>query len=221
MKRFYFLVEGQTEETFVRDLLTPHYARLDLFITPIILSTSPGYKGGVTSYANVRRQIVRMCRQDDDAIVSTMIDLYALPSDFPGKSAAGYPLRGTGRQKAQFIEERLAEDIDEPNFIPHLTVHEFEAMLFTQPARFSEWMDPGETIEALITAAQAHTTPEDIDDSPNTAPSKRILALMPGYEKTFHGPLIVCDIGLDALRLACPHFHAWLSLLEQTAIQKT
>jgi hypothetical protein len=61
---------------------------------------------------------------------------------------------------------------------------------------------------------RATTSPEDINDSPETAPSKRILAAMSGYQKTFHGPLIACDIGIDPMRAACPHFDQWLRALE-------
>lgn len=217
MKRIYLLVEGQTEETFVRELLTPHYARMNLFITPIIVSTSPGHKGGVTSYAKVKPQLTRLCKQDRGATVSTLMDLYALPGDFPGKADAAFPTQGTGRQKAEFIEARLAQDINEPNFLPHLMVHEFEALLFVAPERFGDWTDSQKPVQALTAIAQAHPNPEDINDSPLTAPSKRILKLMPRYEKTFHGPLIASEIGLDRLRQACPHLGVWLTQLEQLA----
>ena len=39
------------------------------------------------SYAKVKPQIVRLCRQDAEAWVTTLFDLYALPTDFPGKAA--------------------------------------------------------------------------------------------------------------------------------------
>jgi hypothetical protein len=61
------------------------------------------------------------------------------------------------------------------------------------------------------------TLPEDINDGLRTAPSKRILAVMPGYQKTFHGPLIACDIGLEPIRAACPHFDGWLKAIESLA----
>lgn len=214
MSRILLLVEGQTEEAFVRELLTPHYARMGLYLTPIIVRTSRGYKGGVVSYAKIKPQIVRLCRQDAQAHVSTLFDLYALPVDFPGKAASAYPHQGAGQQKASYLEDALAQDISEANFIPNLLVHEFEALLFAQPEKFAEWTDDEDVVQRLSAAAQSHDTPEDINDGPQTAPSKRVLASMPGYQKTFHGPLIACEIGLDAMRQACPHFHAWLQRLE-------
>lgn len=214
MSRIYLLVEGQTEEAFVRELLVPHYARVGLYLTPIIVSTSPGYKGGVVSYAKIKPQIERLCRQDAGAYVSTLFDLYALPGDFPGKADLAYPRQGSGQQKASYVESQLACDINEVNFIPNLLVHEFEALLFVQPEKFAEWTDDLDVVSALSAAAQACATPEDINDGPQTAPSKRVQAAMPEYQKTFHGPLIACEIGLDAMRRACPHFHAWLQKLE-------
>lgn len=218
MTRLYLLVEGQTEETFVRELLEPYYARIGLYMTPIIVRTSSGHKGGITGYGKVKNQLSRLCRQDRHASVSTLFDLYGLPGDFPGKGADVFPANGTGGQKAAFLETRLAEDINEPNFIPYLMVHEFEALLFTKPETFAYWSDKCEIVAELGKIAQQQLTPEDINDDPATAPSKRILALMPEYEKTFHGPLIACDIGLDAMRSACPHFHAWLQKLDALAV---
>lgn len=214
MTRVYLLVEGQTEEAFVRELLEPHYARLGLYLIPIIVSTSPGHKGGVVSYAKIKPQLQRLCRQDADARVSTLFDLYALPQDFPGKSDAVYPTNGSGHQKAAFLEAHLARDIDQANFIPYLMVHEFEALLFVQPSKFADWTDNNNAVITLGDQAQRYVTPEDINDSPKSAPSKRILKAMPGYQKTFHGPLIACEIGLDAMRAVCPHFNEWLEKLE-------
>ena len=210
MSRVYVVVEGQTEEAFVRELLAPHYARLDKYLIPIIVSTSPGHKGGVVRYAKVRPQIVRLCRQDADAWVTTLFDLYALPTDFPGKAAPAYLAQASGSAKAQYLEAQLRQDIAEPNFLPNLLVHEYEALLFTQPAQFEQWTGNAKVPATLAQAVAQAGSPEDVNDSPHTAPSKRIRAVMPKYQKTFHGPLIACDIGLDALRQACPHFHAWL-----------
>lgn len=138
MKRIYVLVEGQTEEAFISELLAPHYAPAGLYLTPIIARTSPRQKGGIVRYAKLRPQIVRLCRQDPAASVSTLIDLYALPNDFPGRSTTSYPILGTGRQKAEYIEAELGRDISEGNFLPHIMVHEYEALLFTQPCHFAD-----------------------------------------------------------------------------------
>jgi len=58
-----------------------------------------------------------------------------------------------------------------------------------------------------------------IDDGAHTAPSKRIIAVLPDYEgaKPVIGPQVAALIGLDTIRAKCPHFAAWLSRLEQLA----
>jgi Domain of unknown function (DUF4276) len=213
MSRVYVLVEGQTEEAFLNELLVPYYASRGLYLYPIIVSTSPGYRGGVVSYAKIRPQIDRLCRQHASAHITTLFDLYALPNDFPGKGNLEYPSMGSGQQKAEFLQSKLAEDIDHRNFVPNLLVHEFEALLFTNIDAFQIWTNDDCILEPLRNVC-SHTSPEDINDSQQTAPSKRILSAMPSYQKTFHGPLIANDIGLDAMRAACPHFNHWLNILE-------
>lgn len=216
MSRVYLLVEGQTEEAFVNELLTPYYARLGLYLFPILVRTSPGYKGGVVSYAKVKPQIEKLCKQHTTAHVTTLFDLYALPSDFPGKSSPAYPLAGSGHHKATFLEHQWAADAAQRNFFPYLQVHEFEALLFVRIEAFAPWTDD-DSVLAPLQRVRDNTAPEDINDSPQTAPSKRILAAMPHYQKTLHGPIIACDIGLDAIRASCPHFNAWLCQLERLA----
>jgi hypothetical protein len=212
--RVYLLVEGQTEEAFVRELLVPHFSRTGMYLSPIIVKTSAGHKGGLFSYAKIKPQLLRLCKQDTQAYVTTLFDLYALPRDFPGRSDADYPTAASGQKKAAFLEARLASDLNVRNFIPYLMTHEFEALLFSEPNEFKLWTDDEAVFHRLSDIARVHATPEDINDNPHTAPSKRILEIMPGYQKTIHGPLIACGIGLDTLRRACPHFHGWLRQLE-------
>ena len=65
--------------------------------------------------------------------------------------------------------------------LPYVQMHEFEGLLFTNPADF-EWAEDGwseDVKAALMAVAQAFPNPEDINDSPETAPSKRILRIFP------------------------------------------
>ncbi|GGA49903.1 hypothetical protein GCM10010981_44010 [Dyella nitratireducens] len=213
MSRVYVLVEGQTEEAFVNELVMPYYARQGVYFTPIIVSTSPHHRGGVVSYAKIKPQIERLCKQDPGAHVTTLFDLYALPGNFPGKDDPAYQGMLNGQHKAAFLEMALAQDIGQRNFIPNLLVHEFEALLFVRIESFEAWTDDDRNLVPLR-EVRARVAPEDINDCPQTAPSKRILAAWPGYQKTAHGPLIACDIGLDAMRAACPHFDGWLRKIE-------
>ena len=218
MIRLKLLVEGQTEETFVRDVLAPFYSRQDIYVSVVIVKTSPVHKGGLVSYAQAKGQLIKLIREDASAFVLTMFDLYALPKDFPGKQANDYSVQGTGQQKAEFLEQKLNSDINERNFIPNIMVHELEALLFSNPKVFSSWEDDECAVNALVKIAADYSadnkSPEDINDSPHTAPSKRILKHIPNYDKPLHGSLIAEEIGLDAMRAACPHFAAWLRKIE-------
>jgi Domain of unknown function (DUF4276) len=211
MTRVYVMVEGQTEEAFLNEVMVQSYAARGIYLTPIIVSTSPGHKGGLTSYAKVKPQIDKLCKQDAGAFITTLFDFYALPKDFPGQSSIAP--HASSLVKVLHLEQHLAVAIGHTNFIPNLVLHEFEALLLTDIDAFAEWTDD-DAVLAPLRQIRTINAPEDINDSILTAPSKRIMAAMTGYQKTVHGPLIASTIGLDTIRAACPHFHGWLTKLE-------
>ena len=69
-----------------------------------------------------------------------------------------------------------------------------------------------------LPATGARSWPE-IDDSRTTAPSKRIEALVPGYQKPVMGTLAAQEIGLQTMREACPHFGQWIARLERLPVE--
>jgi hypothetical protein len=216
MTRVLALVEGQTEETFIKELLAPHLREHGVYITPIILQTRSGYKGGLVNYDHVIRDL-RNLFPDQSADVTTMFDLYRLPNKFPGYGKA----TGQGAEKATFLEQKFAEDVHRrfgvgPNrFIPYFQVHEFEALLFSAPQAFGLYFPTA--VHALEAIAAQFSSPEDIDETETGAPSKRITAIVGenAYEKLWHGPLIAMEITLEVMRAKCPHFNRWLSELER------
>jgi len=214
MSRVYILVEGQTEEAFLNEVMVKPYAEKGVYLLPIIVNTSPGHKGGLASYYKVERQIDRLCRQDSGAYVSTIFDYYALPTDFPGHAALGSLGTASATIKVTHLEQQLGAAIARPNFIPNLMLPEFETLLLTDVEAFAEWIDDDSLLDPLR-QVRLRTAPEEINDGVQTAPSKRVLSVIKGYQKTVHGPLIAASIGLDAMRRACPHFHSWLTKLDR------
>src|SRR4028118_870006 len=95
--------------------------------------------------------------------------------------------------------------------------HEYEASLFSAPKCF-EYLNAGRTkeIEALRAIASQYETPELINDGPQTAPSKHIIAQFPDYgkAKSAFGPQLAERIGLQVIRSKCSHFDKWLARLE-------
>lgn len=210
MTRVYIFCEGQTEETFVRELLQPHFGNIGITVTPILARTGKG-KGGIVSYGKIRRHIDLLCKQDQRACVTTFMDYYAFPQ---GKNGLA-PLCDSSDpiQKALALTKAFQEDIGHKNFIANLIVHEFEGLLFSQPKAFEQWFDEDIT-RKLQTIRNDAPSPEHINDNKQTAPSKRILQICEGYSKVWHGPLIALDIGLNTIRKECPVFHAWLEKIE-------
>jgi hypothetical protein len=208
-------VEGQTEETFVNKILAPHFENR-LYLKPVIAKTKRTkagrtFKGGIVSYTKVRRDILGLLGDTSAALVTTMIDYYGLPDDFPGRR----DLRpGTPYQRVTCLEKAFAEDIGDSRFRPFLVLHEFEALVLSQPLRLEEVLPQYQgQVHKLIQDIRGRA-PEEIDEGPETHPAARIVRYFPGYQKRLHGPMVVERIGLDAIRSKCPHFDEWLSLLD-------
>jgi hypothetical protein len=216
LKRLFFLVEGQTEETFVNRVLGPHLWSFDKApeVTRVVTKRVQGrraFRGGIASYARVLDDLRRLLASSPDA-VTTLFDYYALPRDFPGRDAAA-KVRSC-YERVEQVERAFAASVADPRFIPNLVLHEFEGLLFSAPRAISQvLLDAGSAAE-LEAIAAGFASPEEIDDGPDTHPSRRIERLLPAYEKPFHGPLVAEKIGVAGIRARCPHFDAWLERLE-------
>ena len=167
----------------------------------------------------MKNDIARLLAQEKgvDVFFTTMIDLYAIQTDLPGFAAAE-ELRHMPDKRAEALEAEFAKDIGDRRFVPYIQLHEYEAYLFSDPTWFAYFYDHHERqIAALKAIADKFSTPELIDDGPQSAPSKRIIAELPDYEdaKAAVGPQVAELIGLETIRGRCPHFAAWLSQLEK------
>jgi hypothetical protein len=155
-----------------------------------------------------------------------MVDFYALPQEgeqaWPGRAAA---VGASGHQKASGVEKALRDDLAHEmgtsfnisRFLPFVVVHEFEGLLFSDCAAFARGIDRPDLESNFSQIRESFATPEEIDDSPFTAPSKRVEDLVPGYDKPLLGTLAILEIGLDSIRAECPHFNSWLHQLESLA----
>jgi hypothetical protein len=220
--RLNLIVEGQTEEAFVRDTIGPHLAAFGIVTSARCVETGRSrgriHKGGGGAYHRVRADIVRWTKEDhgNDARFTTMLDLYALPDDFPGYvSSTGFP---DPYARVAALENSLALDIGEWRFIPYIQLHEFETLLFADPSKIADFHgDASGGVAGLVALAEKIGNPELIDDGPDTAPSKRIIQCIPrhGALKAVAGPIIARAIGTDTMREACQHFGEWLGKLER------
>lgn len=83
MIRVHVICEGQTEETFIRNVIAPLLAMQNVFLTARIIGTSKGHKGGALSYERVKRFVINSLKEDDKVFITTFFDLYALHNQFP------------------------------------------------------------------------------------------------------------------------------------------
>lgn len=218
MKRVHIICEGQTEESFVNALLAPHLARFSVFPSASLIGTT-GHKGGNVSTPRMLGDIKRRIQGDPTAHCTTFFDFYGLHPDFVGKAAAlGKPDIQT---KAKTIEAALHAEVlaivgheGIRRFTPYIQMYEFEALLFSHPEKMARGLyAPGHT-SAFSAIRAGFLTPEEINNSRETAPSKRILKLIPGYDKVTGGSLAALEIGLDDMRRECSRFDAWVAGLE-------
>jgi hypothetical protein len=218
----YIVTEGQTETNFVKEILFPYFLSRDMTVIPCTVVTKNDkkagrqYKGGISNYSMAKNDILKYLayrKKRTDVRVSTMFDFYRLPNDFPGYCAA--QTINDLYKKVDSLEDSLKEDIDKNSnaFIPYLSLHEFEALLFSDIDVVKEHFFEID-ITPLEKTVSEYLYPELINNGEQTSPSKRILQCIPGYAKPSDGVAIAQKIGLDVLRAKCRHFNDWIGKLE-------
>lgn len=218
MIRVHIICEGQTEEMFVNTVLATQFSHKGIHLYPSLLG-KPGHKGGNLCIARLLPDIRARLLGDSQAYCTTFFDFYGLPNDFPGKQDARRA--GTTRDKANSVLVALGESVktaigEEPTrrFIPYVQMHEFEGLLFSDAHAFACGINRASLSQSFTSIRNDFKTPEDINDNPRTAPSKRIEALFSAYDKPLHGSLAAKAISLDVIRQECPLFNEWLSQIE-------
>lgn len=218
------VVEGQTEQTFVKEVLAPEMARKGIFLHSALIG-KPGHKGGDIRFDRAKNDIGLHLKQRSNTYVSTMFDFFRIEADWPGKKEViriisnGTSLSAT--EKAKLLEEATLNEIKgsfpecnpELRLLPYIEMHEFEALLFSDASILGNGIGVDQSrIEDIL---EEFEDPEEINDRPDTAPSKRLIRLHKGYRKVAMGKTISEAIGIPAIREKCQHFDTWLTTLEQ------
>jgi hypothetical protein len=218
MIRVHIVCEGQTEEMFVSQVLAGSFQARGIHLAPALIG-KPGHKGGHVRFERLLTDVRQRLLGERGAWCTTFFDYYGLPEEFPGKADAG-KLRDVN-QKAEHLQQamtaRLREKLGETamrRFIPYVQMHEFEGLLFSCPRQLASGLGQPGLGARFQRIRDDFDTPEAINDSPVTAPSKRILQLFNGYEKPLHGSLAAMEMGVAAIREQCPRFDAWLRRME-------
>jgi len=216
VSRVRVLVEGQTEETFVNDILSPHLNQMGIYPHAFLFRK----RGGSFAYQRARKEILNSLKEDNARICTTMVDFYGMPTDWPGRtesqSCRNY------QDKAKGVEQALSEDIaaemgdswNPAQLIPYVQMHEFEALLFSDTSILAERESNAKVSAELASVLKSFSCPEEINDNYDTCPSRRIKQHIEDYVKTVDGIIAAQKIGLQKMRRECPHFNEWITKLE-------
>lgn len=211
-KRLYIVVEGQTEEEFVKDLMAPYFQDHGIYIYPMIIHTSRGHKGGFVNYEHLKNDINKLLKsQGDDVVVSTFVDFFRCP-ELPGTEE--WSKNPNHYERVVKMENAMSQDINDWRFYPYIQLHEFEAVLFSSDKGFIKYFDY-EHARQLQGIVDSYDNPEDINSTPEGAPSKRLLRIVPEYDKVMFGNIVALEIGITTILEKCPRFRAWVELLIQ------
>jgi hypothetical protein len=217
MPKVNVLVEGQTEETFIREVMSPYVMRRygSSYVNPIIVQTkrvnSGGvWRGGITKYRQFRENAMRLAGDGGAIMLTSLIDLYHLCDDFPNYEASrGLPFR----ERVRALEDGMKDDINYDFFLPYISTHEFEALVLVRPEILTDVLgESADKVQSFAQKIRTYASPEHINGT--DGPARRIITEFPSYDKVRHGPVATTKIGLTDIRAACEHFNEWLSKIE-------
>ena len=216
MKRVYIVVEGQTEQEFVRSVLYPYFSTKGVIsVTPILIRTSKTGRGGHVNSLHLLNTIKALLdTMKDDVVITTFVDYFRIPNNMPEYGEC--MLLGNDTLRANAMEAALSRKLNDTRFVPYIQLHEFEALLFSNNKGFEEYFSSDQSSKTAAIISD-FANPEDINSSPDTAPSKRILALEKGYDKVIQGNLIAMGVGIDDMLAKCPRFCSWVSRIIEMA----
>lgn len=212
------IVEGKTEQVFVESVLAPYLAPKQIYIRATQVS-KPGEKGGDVRFIRVERDLGNHLKQRASTYVTTLVDYYGV-REWPGLDSLGKNLQPAqiaahlnqatqDKVNTLFPEQRPTE-----RFIPFMLIHEFEALLFSDSELLASELNIDEKEVKAVLAECGE--PEAINNSPQTAPSKRLdkWSKYGKFAKTSTGITIARNIGIPKIREKCPLFNDWLNTLE-------
>lgn len=221
MRSVIVFAEGQTEEIFIKEVVAPYFWDFNLSLEPRRLRTSSTGSGGGLTIGRLRMNARNTLLQRPDAILTTFFDLYALDVNFPGveKSKTLPDVYTRVDYLQQALHQTVLEEVQcrPERFIPHIQPYEFEALLFSDISVLcsveENWAG---SITELTRIRAGCVSPEHINDSYATAPSRRLQNLLkPKYQKTRHGPMIAERITLPVIERECLHFKSWMDKLRK------
>lgn len=212
MKRLYIIVEGQTEQEFVNTMIAPYMQQYGVYdVKPVLIHTSKAGRGGFVNYSHLKKDALKLLNsRKNDFVVSMFVDFFRIP-EIPHRER--WSQKATHKEQVSEMERCIAEDIHDYRFIPYIQLHEFEALLFSSNKGFETYFQEDEAQKTQRIVLQ-FDNPEDINTTPEGAPSKRLIDINANYDKVIEGNLIALEVGMDNIRTKCHHFKEWIDKLK-------
>jgi len=210
MKRLNSVVEGQTEQEFVKEIIAPYFHNLEFYdVRPFLIRTSRTGRGGFVNYQHLKNDITRLLKQESNIVVTMLVDFFRIPTNIPEyESCINH--HGNIFEKVKCFENAMGKDISDRRFIPYIQLHEFEALLFSSNIGFECYFN-AEIHEITKKIIDQYGNPELINNNPETAPSKRLSSIIAEYEKVIHGNLIAIEVGITTIIEKCSRFRKWIN----------
>lgn len=218
MKRVIIVCEGQTEQSFCKNVLSPYFQAKGIVVEAPTIKHS---HGGIVPWETLKRQLVEHLHEGD-AVVTMLVDFYRIKDSyqFPGWEEAKEISDSLDKMNGLFqdMSKDMLEDL-RSRFVPYIQLHEFEGLLFSDIAAFKSMFTPSEcdfqSIQAVINEFES---PEDINNKPVTAPSSRLKDAIAGYNKVVYGSLLAEEMTLSTIRSKCPLFNSWIERIEEACL---
>jgi Domain of unknown function (DUF4276) len=223
MKHLYFIVEGETEYLFVKNLLLPYL--LTQGLEPFMFIKKIEMSGGGHGFNNIehfRNTVQPILRLKNEPIITTLIDHYGINSE---KKLPDFELCKQEQdmdKQISCMEESLAKVVKEivPNyrfFIPNILKHEMETLLFADAEGFD--LETESIKQAIQDVCKQFSDIEDINHTPEGAPSKRLAKIYESngkrYRKIDNGLIIAELIGIETMLKKAPRFKTWVEKIIQ------
>lgn len=209
MGRLVFIVEGDCELRFVERKIIPYlYAvvqeghEVHMCAQKITTNRRLNRSGGNVGFTYLKNEVGRVAKQGEPW-VTTFLDFFRLPSDYPGYSKDS--------SRIDQIEAEVKAKVKYERFIPYIQRHEFEALLFAATDGFDSFLPESEKV-GVESISSRFTNVEDINGGTTTAPSKRLENIF-NYDKVIHSELVWKDVPLETIMDRAPRFKGWIGRL--------
>lgn len=195
MVRLCIICEGDSDRIFIDRIIKPYLESHsnDLQVYTIKIGKTRKHPGGGDVRYSALVKIINQCQYDRADLITTFIDFYGTRFEtFPCFKVFKEINDNNVQQKIQLLEadiKNISSNIYQHKIIPYVLLHEYEMIYFADLDRFIASNPDYATIKSDMIMVNTSYAPEEINNSLQTAPSKRIEAMMKklvgyGYRKT-------------------------------------